>query len=280
MDPMSIIFGTLGVSGLFSATLDALDRISAAKSYGSDYHLFIAKVATERLRLSRWGRQALQNELMQDSEIQNAVCELLAWAIWFFEDSDKLRKRHRRPSRGFITFLPGRSSSMSMNTARPPAFNFPRDRVEKLQKEASALRKLKWAFSGKKKSEKLLQELAWFIDRLYALVPTARHQVQMSPPEPEVHEIITPPRPQGVEILQLLPLLPPAESDIGNVLHSSFLSGVMRKHIHLLKVESRIRRTRKCARRITIGTADSIRTNERCSRVRLVINSFYSNKCD
>jgi len=269
MDPMSIIFGTLGVSGLFSATLDALDRISAAKSYGSDYHLFIAKVATERLRLSRWGRQALQHELMQDSEIQNAVCELLAWAIWFFEDSDKLRKRHRRPSRGFITFLPGRSSSMSMNTARPPAFNFPRDRVEKLQKEASALRKLKWALSGKKKSEKLLQELAWFIDRLYALVPTARHQIPLhrvtSQPETKVHEIITPPRPQGVGILQLLPLLPPAESDIGNVLHSSFSSGVMRKHIHLLKVESRIRRTRKCARRITIGTADSIRTNERCS---------------
>jgi len=173
---------------------------------------------------------------------------------------------------------------MSMNTARPPAFNFPRDRVEKLQKEASALRKLKWAFSGKKKSEKLLQELAWFIDRLYALVPTARHQIPLhrvtSQPETEVHEIITPPRPQGVGILQLLPLLPPAESDIGNVLHSSFSSGVMQKHIHLLKVESRIRRTRKCVRRIMIGTADSIRTNERCSRVRLVINSFYSNKCD
>ncbi|KAF8252069.1 hypothetical protein K440DRAFT_609905 [Wilcoxina mikolae CBS 423.85] len=53
IDPVGM---TLGIAGLFAASLDVLDRISAAKSYGKDYQLFVAKVEAGRLRLFLWGK--------------------------------------------------------------------------------------------------------------------------------------------------------------------------------------------------------------------------------
>ncbi|KAF8540112.1 hypothetical protein BDD12DRAFT_735326, partial [Trichophaea hybrida] len=46
---------TIGLASLFTSTLNILDRISAAKTYGEDYRLFVTKVNIERLRLFRWG---------------------------------------------------------------------------------------------------------------------------------------------------------------------------------------------------------------------------------
>jgi hypothetical protein len=74
-----------------------------------------------------------------------------------------------------------------------------------------------WAFSGKRKSEKLLQELAWFVDKLHALIP----------PTPQDLDIAD--SPSTVEIIQ----------------HLRSNSGVMRSPIIARKLEFRIRRTRK-----------------------------------
>ncbi|KAF8252078.1 hypothetical protein K440DRAFT_609914 [Wilcoxina mikolae CBS 423.85] len=56
VDPIGLTLGLASLASLFTTCLDVLDRISAAKSYGSDYNLFITKVETERLRLFRWGQ--------------------------------------------------------------------------------------------------------------------------------------------------------------------------------------------------------------------------------
>jgi hypothetical protein len=108
---------TLGIAGLFSTAVEVVDRISAAKYYGEDYQLFVTKVVTERMRLSRWGQavelaQGVRSEvdgessqnhdsriqqqhgLLQDLEIRNAVTELLAWAVRYFEDTEAVLKRN------------------------------------------------------------------------------------------------------------------------------------------------------------------------------------------
>jgi len=196
IDPAGL---TLGIAGLFSTVVEVIDRISAAKSYGDDYQLFVTKVATERLRLSRWGQavglardgvsfqqhdsRIQQHEILQDLEVRNAVTELLAWAVRYFEDAEGVLKRNTARKRGFITFLPGRNA-LALSTAglTVSAFKYPRTRARTFQKEASALGKMKWALSGKRKSEKILQGLSWFVDKLHELVPTsAIQQVVLSP---------------------------------------------------------------------------------------------------
>jgi len=112
IDPAGV---TLGIAGLFSTVVEVVDRISAAKSYGEDYQLFVTKAVTERTRLPRWGqavelargvrsevdgessqnhdsRIQQQHELLQDLEIRNAVTELLAWAVRYFEDAEAVLK--------------------------------------------------------------------------------------------------------------------------------------------------------------------------------------------
>lgn len=256
MDPFGI---TLSIAGLFAASLDVLDRISAAKSYGNDYQIFVAKVETERLRLFLWGQAVgltrarragdgvsfQQHELLQDPMIREKVCELLRWAIRLFEDSDTVRKRHstsssitiESPTRAFVAFTPGLDSTTgTTNQASPEtvaASNNPRRAGFRLTK-ASAILKIRWALTGKRKSEKLLQDLSWFVNALCELVPPG--------------------------VSEQLSSIPPTASPILRLTARSLAEYRSRR------IESRTRRTRKHARRIAVSTdkkVHKIRAEER-----------------
>ncbi|KAF8252077.1 hypothetical protein K440DRAFT_636253 [Wilcoxina mikolae CBS 423.85] len=271
VDPIGL---TLSLAGLYTTILNVLDRISSAKSYGSDYALFITKVETERLRLFRWG-QAVGltdgggGEALMDPAVRRGVRELMAWAVVLFEDAAGIHSRERRR---LIAYVPGRSNSLStQRVVTTTAFENPRDRAGRWQKEASTLRKMRWAFSGKSKAERLVQELGWFVDRLHALVPVTGIQVQ-SPSLP--HE--------GAGILVDSPACPLhggfvdeiprqlATNDAGGILRltSSSSSGVVMSRVENRRLQSTIRRRRmKHAMRTAAGAvADAerkIRTNER-----------------
>jgi len=178
MEPAGL---TIGVAGLFAASLDVLDRISAVKSYHKDYRLFITKVNIERLRFFRWGQDVgltagrIPHKLLQDPDVRSAVTELLAGAIEFFGDSVEVEKRHgiQGSTQGFITLL-----QRSNNNARSETLENPSENGRVSQRSASTLRRVRWAFSGRKKSEKLLQELGWFVDKLHEIVPpSGTHEV-------------------------------------------------------------------------------------------------------
>jgi hypothetical protein len=197
---------TLSITSLFAASLDVLDRISAAKSYRKDFRIFVAKVETERLRLFLWGQavgltrerdgeSSQQHELLRDPIIREKVCELLTWAIQLFEDSDTVRKRYstsssitiESPTRALVAFTPGPDSATgTTNQASPEtvaASNNPRRRAGFHLTNTLTTLKIKWALSGKRKSEKLLQDLGWFINTLRELVPPrVSEQLSSSPP--------------------------------------------------------------------------------------------------
>ncbi|KAF8252073.1 hypothetical protein K440DRAFT_19100 [Wilcoxina mikolae CBS 423.85] len=169
IDPVGV---TIGLVGLFAASLDVLDRISTAKAYGKDYQLFVTKVETERLRLQLWGQAVglapagttLASQHLQDPRIRNKVQELLMWAIQLFDDSEAIKKRHA-PTRALIAFLPGRNTSP----------------ITGVRGGGSTAMKMRWAISGKRRSEKTLQELGWFVDKLHELVLTSGIHQAMTP---------------------------------------------------------------------------------------------------
>lgn len=213
VDPVGL---TLGLASLFAASLEVLDRISAAKSYGKDYLLFVTKVETERLRLFLWGKAvglsgtSASSQHLQDPQIRIKVSELLNWAIQLFEDSETFKTRHSKDM-VVTSSTPGQGGSLVATG-----------------KKASAMMRIKWVLSGKRKSEKLLQDLSWFVDKLHELVP-----------------------PSGAVVLAGQPV------SATNVLR---LTGGSHR------VESRARRTRKHARRIAVGMdkkLKEIRVDER-----------------
>lgn len=96
MEPLGL---RIGLAGLFTASLEVLDRISVAKSYSEGYDLFVTKIEIERLRLFLWGQavgisdgMGARHELLHDPVVRKHVHELLTWEAHFFESSD-LRKQ-------------------------------------------------------------------------------------------------------------------------------------------------------------------------------------------
>ncbi|KAF8241903.1 hypothetical protein K440DRAFT_665087 [Wilcoxina mikolae CBS 423.85] len=167
MEPLGIV---LGLAGLYSSVLTVFDRISAARSYTEESGLFVSKVAAERLRLSLWGEAVgltggvELHERLRNPLVYGRVQELLAWAVHFVEGSERHGSKHHRVS----TERRDRTQLSLENNDRTPI----RFSTSRVQKRASIFVKMRWSFSGQKKSEKLLKELQWFIDELEALVPT------------------------------------------------------------------------------------------------------------
>jgi len=198
MDPFGI---SLSIAGLFAASLSVLDRISAAKSYGKDYQIFITKVKTERLKLLLWGQAvglapatdgiSASPQQLQDPRIKDAVCELLTWSIQLFEDSEKVKRRHNSTgssTRAFVALLPGRSNTAHQISAMP--IDNPHERP-RIHHKASAMMKIRWAISGKRKSEKLLEDLSYFVNKLHELVPISGTNLAMPEvPEPMAAAVI------------------------------------------------------------------------------------------
>jgi hypothetical protein len=268
VDPAGLALGLAGLSGLFSASLDALDRISAAKSYGTDYHLFTTKLSSDRRRLFRWGHaiglapgSGISHALLQDPEIREEVRELLAWVVYFFEDSEGIKKRH---GAGVI--------------------GYPRERARMLQSNAGIMVKFRWAFSGKAKAKGILEELGWFVGRLYELVPVQRAEMReldltdairmaVILPAPVVEGVVGPRliehtmAPSATLLntgLEILPLATSTET----ALRLTNQSGATRLRVENRRLQSHVRRARlKHARCITAGAAaeteQKIRANER-----------------
>ncbi|KAF8533432.1 hypothetical protein BDD12DRAFT_899065 [Trichophaea hybrida] len=187
MEPISFTIGVAGLSGLFNASLEVLDRISDARSYGKGYHMFNAKIKTERIRFFLWG-------------LRQGVQEATEWVVHCFENSDVVRMGHGssrpRPARTSLEFLPRRSSFLKLSATQQtslatPVTDFcpertanqasgcPRARAVELQKKASLLMKMKCVFSGKRKSGVVLQELSWFIDILYSIISPSPMQLSI-----------------------------------------------------------------------------------------------------
>ncbi|KAF8540113.1 prion-inhibition and propagation-domain-containing protein [Trichophaea hybrida] len=262
VDPIGLTLGLASLASLFTTCLDVLGRISEAKSYGLDHELFVTKVKTERLRFFRWGQIVQQHGLLQDPKMRETVCELLAWAVYHFEDSEGLMKPRRGPRTRDLLF--GRSRALGFAGPQVLISNNPRARARKLQREASVFDKMRWTFSGKGKSEKVLQELRWFVDTFHDLVPIDL-TLQLHPlsiaPDAELNRAATlpdiQPRVGDVSGQEISQLPPPAETEVGTALHTT-----IRNRNHRKLVLSRIHQTRKSVPRISTGEA-RIRANER-----------------
>ncbi|KAF8535517.1 hypothetical protein BDD12DRAFT_808508 [Trichophaea hybrida] len=103
---------------------------------------------------------------------------------------DRLPHGGQRGRMGFVAFLPGR-------IGEPGVFGS----AQGLRRRNTTLTRVRWAFSGKKKSDTLLQDLGWFVDKLHELVPNSRtNQAIIQPGTPEQ---LTIPPPEMNAVLHL-----------------------------------------------------------------------------
>jgi len=167
---------------------------------------------------------------------------ILGLSIQLFEDSEMIKNKYTAQT--LVAVLSGRNRSLVS------AVGIHR---------SSTMTKMRWVLSVKWKSEKLLQELGWFIDKLYEFVPMPETHLIIIVSELQEH-VSTPVAPK--------PLLLPQPTTSKLIDQSGAGRRCRIEHRQSLSMsKSGIRRTRKeHIRRIAaaaIKQAEEVRVNER-----------------
>jgi hypothetical protein len=162
MEPAGLAIGVLGLAGLFSTVLDALDAISDYKSFTADSHVLRVQFNSHRTLLQRWGQTVGLGEneptldsgrlgLSLDAEAVYASVQLLQIARDILLSEDASTRK---------AIAPGFQADMALRW-----------------------KKLAWALHGKSERKDQVKLLGEIVDQLYKLVPSSQAAAQSASPE-------------------------------------------------------------------------------------------------
>lgn len=159
MEPASFAVGIIGLAGLFSTCLEAVERFDSWKDYDSEFRSLVAQFKVQKLRLAKWGVAVgleddelsyVHNPLLDDPKIESTVKELLLAINTACRDEDK----------AFLTPMLGKDE----NTTKDQPFHRHAPRESKRQK-------LGWIFRTKAKRVAQVDRFSKLVESLHILVP-------------------------------------------------------------------------------------------------------------
>lgn len=159
MEPVSFAVGIIGLAGLFSTCLEAVERFDSWKDYDSEFRSLVAQFKAQKLRLAKWGVAVgleddelsyVHNALLDDPKIESMVKELLLAIDAVCRDEDK----------AFLTPMLGKDE----NPTKDQLFHRHAPRESKRQK-------LGWVFRTKAKRVAQVDNFSKLVDSLHNLIP-------------------------------------------------------------------------------------------------------------
>ncbi|KAM5347269.1 hypothetical protein ACJ41O_010274 [Fusarium nematophilum] len=158
MEPVGLAVGVIGLAGLFSSCLEAVDKVQSYRSFGADSHVLGTRFKAAKARLERWGRQVgLENAPSKDGhpavaeqDVSAAVEDILR-AINTICDTSSA--------------VPGSRSSLVPRRVGDTLLH-PRQRLDSMRRQ-----KLSWALWGKGKRTDQVELLENLVQQLHNLVP-------------------------------------------------------------------------------------------------------------
>ncbi|OQD68299.1 hypothetical protein PENPOL_c003G10753 [Penicillium polonicum] len=159
MEPVSFAVGIIGLAGLFSTCLEAVERFDSWKDYDPEFRSLVAQFKAQKLRLAKWGVAVgleddelsyVHNALLDDPKIEATVKELLLAINAVCRDEDK----------AFLTPILGKDE----NPAKDQLFHRHAPRESKRQK-------LGWVFRTKAKRVAQVDHFSKLVESLHNLIP-------------------------------------------------------------------------------------------------------------
>ncbi|KAF4766281.1 hypothetical protein HAV15_010745 [Penicillium sp. str.  len=159
MEPVSFAVGIIGLAGLFSTCLEAVERFDSWKDYDSEFRSLVAQFKAQKLRLAKWGVAVgleddelsyVHNTLLDDPKIESMVKELLLAIDAVCRDEDK----------AFLTPMLGKDETPT----KDQLFHRHAPRESKRQK-------LGWVFRTKAKRVTQVDNFSKLVDTLHNLIP-------------------------------------------------------------------------------------------------------------
>ncbi|KAK7402477.1 hypothetical protein QQX98_011778 [Neonectria punicea] len=174
MEPVSFTVGVIGLAGLFSSCLEAVDKVQSYRSFEPDSHVLDTRFKAAKVRLEKWGRRVGFSEkalsehhqpALDDRDISAAVRDIFQIISTLCGASDASVSRSSRAA------TPGDDISLGSLRPRP---------------HGARRRKLTWALWGKTERTDQVELLEKLVQQLHNLVPV--DAVQGTQP---VHELAT-----------------------------------------------------------------------------------------
>lgn len=165
MEPAGLVVGGIGLAGLFSSCLEALERLDSWKNFDIDSRFLGSRFNAEKLRLKNWGelvgfeRGELSqgyHEALDDLQIAPRIREHLSIITEICSKADH-------------TFLPlKRPDDASAKLVLPPRGNIQNPSSNQYK---SRTQRVKWALGDKAKCKEQVEFLGQLVQDLYDLVP-------------------------------------------------------------------------------------------------------------
>ncbi|CAI7652798.1 unnamed protein product [Penicillium crustosum] len=159
MEPVSFAVGIIGLAGLFSTCLEAVERFDSWKDYDSEFRSLVAQFKAQKLRLAKWGVAVgleddelsyVHNALLDDPKIESMVKEILLAIDAVCRDEDK----------AFLTPMLGKDE----NSTKDQLFHRHAPRESKRQK-------LGWVFRTRAKRVTQVDNFSKLVESLHNLIP-------------------------------------------------------------------------------------------------------------
>lgn len=159
MEPVSFAVGIIGLAGLFSTCLEAVEIFDSWKDYDSEFRSLVAQFKAQKLRLAKWGvavgleddeLSCVHNALLDDPKIESMVKELLLAIDAVCRDEDK----------AFLTPMLGKDETPTKDQL-----------FHRHAPHESKRQKLRWVFRTKAKRVTQVDNFSKLVDTLHNLIP-------------------------------------------------------------------------------------------------------------
>lgn len=164
MEPVGVAVGVLGLAGLFSTCLEAVEKLQSYKAFGTDSQDLNTQFKADKLRFEQWGRQvgfdhgnlaANHNQALDNSGTRSLVVELFLIIKRVCDASDDAPQQLALHGTG-----PGRDGLSSANQAQ----------LFHSAPSKSKRRKFAWALWGKGKRTEQVKLFGTVVQQLHHLI--------------------------------------------------------------------------------------------------------------
>ncbi|KAK8062859.1 hypothetical protein PG997_014956 [Apiospora hydei] len=193
---MAEVFGTvagaLSVAALFTDCVDCFEYVQLARHFGRDFERCRLKLDVAQTRLSRWGEAVAIHEDPRFATVSSADPSTRQVQS-VLEEIDLLFQSIRKKSQRYeLSAKPDDLAVWRDEDLRPVARRLHQHlgkTVLQHQKQTSLAKKAAWALYDGKQFDKLIEQIAGFVDDLEAIWPAAAHQRQQQLVQVEIEEV-------------------------------------------------------------------------------------------
>ncbi|RYP53535.1 hypothetical protein DL768_001490 [Monosporascus sp. mg162] len=189
-EPFGIVAGALGVAGLFNNCVDCFEYVQLGRRFGRDYERCQLRLDIAKARLGRWGEAVKINDDPRfqsgapiDKSVQLAQ-SIIEEILLLFESARKTSKRYElvADQQDLVVF-----EDKDMKPVGRALHKRLKEFAYRRQKHTSLVKKAAWALYDGKSLEKIIDQVASFVDELEKAFPVEAVCYELA--ETEVKEV-------------------------------------------------------------------------------------------